>query len=168
MAKSKICSKCKIRKKVRYIALNKSNKDGLGSWCKKCLRYGRLTWYQTNKKRILQHLKNKRHTNPEYYLWKSARDRSLQNNLEFNIEVTDIKIPKYCPILGWKLTLNDGTLKGNSPTLDRINNELGYVKGNIAVISHKANGMKNGLTLKLIYKIIKYIEKYSKENKNEK
>ena len=52
-------------------------------------------------------------------------------NLEFNLEMSDIIIPKVCPILEVNLVI--GT-KGNyefSPSLDRIDNTLGYSRGNI-------------------------------------
>ena len=48
-----------------------------------------------------------------------------------------------CPIL--EVPLEFGT-KGNyefSPSIDRIDNSKGYVKGNIQIISKKANSMKN-------------------------
>lgn len=34
----------------------------------------------------------------------------------------------------------------NSPTLDKLNPTLGYVKGNVAIISHLANSMKQNVT----------------------
>ena len=36
----------------------------------------------------------------------------------------------------------------SSPSLDRIIPELGYVPGNVQVISHQANTMKSNATLK--------------------
>lgn len=38
-------------------------------------------------------------------------------------------------------------MSNNSPTIDRINPKLGYIKGNVWVISNKANRFKNDATL---------------------
>lgn len=84
--------------------------------------------------------------NPERGLLKTARHRALKRKVEFNIDLSDIIIPEKCPILGIPLIISDGTGKPggrmNSPSLDRIDNEKGYVKGNVQVISHMANSMK--------------------------
>jgi len=52
-----------------------------------------------------------------------------------------------CPILGIPLIPGIGAQSPNSPSLDRIIPSLGYVKGNIAVISYRANAMKNDATI---------------------
>jgi DNA-directed RNA polymerase subunit RPC12/RpoP len=81
----------------------------------------------------------------EVKMWRRAKSRALQRNLEFNIEITDIVIPEFCPILGIELKEHKGRSGGEktSPALDRIDNSKGYVKGNIIVISHLANMMKS-------------------------
>jgi hypothetical protein len=64
-------------------------------------------------------------------------------------------IPKRCPIFPWiKLVYRVGhSKKGprardlyDSPSLDRINNDKDYVKGNIRIISFRANHLKNDAT----------------------
>ena len=74
-----------------------------------------------------------------------AKQRAKKRNVEFSITKDDIEIPELCPILGLKLKMNNGNGHGgkdDSYSLDRIDNSKGYVKGNIQVISHKANSMK--------------------------
>ena len=79
---------------------------------------------------------------PRLSLLKNSKQRSRQFNIPFDIELEDIVIPTVCPVL--KVPLVRGTYYG--PSLDRIIPELGYVKGNIQVISHKANAMKQNAT----------------------
>jgi hypothetical protein len=74
-----------------------------------------------------------------------AKQRSKKRNVEFSITKEDITVPEFCPILGIKLEMNNGTGAGgkdNSYSLDRIDQSKGYIKGNVQVISHKANSMK--------------------------
>lgn len=73
----------------------------------------------------------------------SAKRRAREKQLPFNITLEDIVIPEYCPILNIKLFLGKGNPCDNSPSLDRIIPEFGYVKGNVRVISCKANLIKN-------------------------
>jgi hypothetical protein len=83
--------------------------------------------------------------NPDLYLYWSVKGRANRAGLPFDLEKSDIVIPETCPVLGIPLFRNTGGNKptGNSPSVDRIIPELGYVKGNIQIISHRANVMKN-------------------------
>ena len=42
---------------------------------------------------------------------------------------------------------DEGAVADNSPTIDRICNRLGYVPGNLIVVSHLANRVKNSASL---------------------
>jgi hypothetical protein len=61
-----------------------------------------------------------------------------------------------CPILGEPFELRKGNkLKGPlplSPTLDRINPTKGYTMGNVAIISARANTLKNDCTDPAIFR----------------
>lgn len=98
-----------------------------------------------------------RRKNPEQYMYNSAKRRAKEKNLDFNIEVSDIIIPEYCPILGIKLEMGDMRSKGNSPSLDRRDNSKGYVKGNICVISNKINHCKADLSADNIKALYRYV-----------
>lgn len=68
-----------------------------------------------------------------------SKYRAKKLSIEFNLTVEDIIIPKICPILLIPLVINKGQSQSNSISLDRIDNEKGYIKGNVAVISKRAN-----------------------------
>lgn len=81
--------------------------------------------------------------NLESQMLSSAKSRAKKKNIPFNLDITDIQIPKYCPILGIELKRNNNRENRDcSPSLDRIIPEKGYTKGNVWVISQKANFMK--------------------------
>lgn len=77
-----------------------------------------------------------------------AKSRAKKRNLPFNLTAEDIVIPALCPVLGVKLDKStDHTERDTSPSLDKIVPSLGYVKGNVRVISHRANMLKNNATV---------------------
>lgn len=84
-------------------------------------------------------------SNPVRYLLSKARSRCKKLGLEYNLENEDIIIPEYCPLLNVKLDMNGSS--DTSPSLDRLDNTKGYIKGNVWVISFQANRMKNTSTL---------------------
>ena len=83
-----------------------------------------------------------RRDNPAKQMLQRARRRAKLAGLACNISEADVVIPEYCPILGLKLASSRKRLTANSPSLDRIIPKLGYVVGNVQVISMKANWMK--------------------------
>lgn len=105
-------------------------------------------WYEKNKEKVKRASYAWVSAHPEYRLWKQARDSSKQRKLDFDITVEDVIIPEYCPYLGVVLTTeNTGGRQDEKVSLDRIDNTKGYVKGNIQVISSKANFMKRNASI---------------------
>lgn len=121
-------------------------------------------YYQENKEHYSKLDKENRKNNPVKYLLKAAKKRAKEKGLPFNISENDIVIPEVCPILGIVIeignTLED---RDSSPSLDKIIPELGYVKGNVKVISFRANSLKRDGHIEDFEKIVEYI----KENTNE-
>ncbi|MGO9358057.1 MAG: hypothetical protein ACLP1D_10325 [Xanthobacteraceae bacterium] len=79
-------------------------------------------------------------------LLRNAKSRASKLGLEFDITIDDVFVPAWCPVLGIPLFVNPEERSGacpNSPTLDRIDNLKGYVRGNVAVISWRANRLKS-------------------------
>ena len=79
----------------------------------------------------------------------NARQRSRRDGIDCTIGVSDIEIPSHCPVLGHCLRSYEGMGKGprnDSPTLDKIVPAMGYIPGNILVVSQKANRIKNQLS----------------------
>jgi len=99
--------------------------------------------YRSNPKQNLAKQKEWKINNLEKYLVQGAKQRAKKYGLPFDITYKDIVIPECCPYLGIKLVPFS---EWSSPSLDKIIPELGYVKGNIQVISTKANTMKNNAT----------------------
>ena len=95
----------------------------------------------------------------QYTMFVGAKGRAKKHGLEFNITLDDIVIPEKCPITGRPLRKisSNGKFCNDSPSLDRINNAFGYIKGNVAVISYKANSRKSDMTLEEVNRLRNYM-----------
>jgi hypothetical protein len=119
------------------------------------------TWYAANRERVLARARSKpRAPRPiEGRMLRSARDRALLQGLPFSITVADVSIPARCPVLGMPLKQGRGPLKPASPSLDRIVPALGYVSGNVQVISHLANSMKGAASQEQLLSFARWVFK---------
>ena len=118
--------------------------------------------YDSNFKELIHTQKREsRLRNFIHAMWKAAKVRAALKNIEFNIEESDIVIPDECPLLKTPLVFGTKDNYDYSPSLDRIDNTKGYIKGNIWVISKKANTMKNSVTLEELHTFCTNILRYS-------
>ena len=105
-------------------------------------------------------------TSVEGMLYTTAKRRAKASGLDFNIDIEDIHIPDHCPILGikiykqWGLTEQTHIARSNNPSLDRIDSSKGYIKGNVEVISYRANTLKKNGSSSEHQKIADYIKRY--------
>lgn len=133
----------------------------------KALRESAVRYRKSEKGKISNRAKTKRwrELNPEKYIYWLAHSRAKEKQVPFTIKVEDIKIPKFCPILGIPLFRGKIIVCPNSPTLDRLKPELGYTPENIAVISRRANELKNNMTLEQVEVLYRWMKaEYAKRN----
>ncbi len=117
--------------------------------------YGRK-WRQSHKKEALDARKQYYKDNPEYGWLDSTKSRARRLKVPFNLTVEYIKAiyTDTCPVLGISLTRTiGGPSTDNSPTLDRIIPHLGYVEGNVMVISKLANQIKSSATPEQVQRV---------------
>lgn len=138
----KKCGKCLKIKEFTKFRKNKNSAFGYCYFCKDC-----------DKQRIYTRDKRK-------VLLNAARKRAKDQNLEFNLDIDDIILPIQCPILGIELMFNKHNACDNSYSIDRIESNKGYIKGNIQIISFKANTIKNNASLLEIEKVYLYMKQY--------
>lgn len=121
----------------------------------------RRKYYQDNKLTF----QNRYLENYNKIILSAAKQRAKKKQLPFNITVEDIIVPTYCPLLGIEIknSIPGEGRKNNSPTLDRIIPELGYIKGNVWVISWKANRIKSNVPRTQLEQFCKNLLKKFKE-----
>jgi len=90
------------------------------------------------------------------------KSEAVRRGVEFTITWSDLDWPSHCPIFGCELNyFSDATCdRLKAPSIDRIDSSKGYVPGNVAVISYRANRIKNDGTADDHRKIAEYIDKY--------
>jgi hypothetical protein len=77
-----------------------------------------------------------------------VRTRARKKNIPFNLTSAYVVsiAPTHCPVLGIPLQRSKTTGAPNSPSIDRIDPALGYVIGNIIIVSKLANQIKSNAT----------------------
>ena len=179
---TKVCSKC--GKELPLEAFNRGNSlYGRRSFCRECehLIQNSPEYVARRRKNILKRRENpeyrlkanktdakRRHTNDnslKLYLLRSAKQRAKVKGLSFNIDITDINLPDKCPLLGIPLKSFYGNATGNSYSIDRIDSSKGYIKGNVWVISKRANTLKGDATLEELELLVANLRKKIKEDR---
>ncbi len=156
----KICPGCNKQKPFAdYRKLKKTSgwkaQDGSRRYssCKEC-------------ERLLMSIRYRK--DPTLQVWNSLKINAKKNGFPFEITKEYLRsiiqdAPKVCPALGIPMVMSEyGKHKGknaNSPSIDKIIPELGYVEGNLIVITDMANRIKTNATPEQIIKVGEFYKK---------
>jgi hypothetical protein len=174
---TKLCSHCNQDLPLDSFQPRSDRKDKLRSHCRACCKSINASWRTRNKELlVLKRKENYLKSATEYRTYSQewrrrfplkklihgAMERARKHSLPFDITADDLTMPEFCPVLGIKLEPNVGGKKSsdNSPSLDRVIPSLGYVKGNVCIISNRANMIKNCGTLEEHQKIVNYLRSH--------
>jgi hypothetical protein len=91
--------------------------------------------------------------------FRSKKANATRLGYEFTVQFGDIEFPTHCPILGIQLDyFAEEGWKDNSPSFDRLDPKKDYCKGNVFVISMRANRIKNDGTAEEHYQIAEFMD----------
>ena len=156
----KECSTCKTLKNLDEFNRDKRAKDNKRAECKLCHRVNSRKHRENNLDRASENWYKWKKENPKkYILWRAKQQARLKGR-DFDLKEEDIHLPKECPILGIELKYLDATLNDpQAASLDRLDSSKGYVKGNVNIVSFRANTLKGGATIEELRAVIEWMEK---------
>ena len=132
------------------------------------LRIKRLEKYKENPKAAIERRTQYFIDHPEKYLISTIKSRCKRDNVSFDLTEKDfVNLPTHCPVFNIPLERNLGKRKWSRYALsvDKIQPALGYISGNIQILSRLANNMKSEATPEELLKFADWIyATYKKEN----
>lgn len=144
------CTKCKTEKDTNEFYSNRQNRSGLSSWCRSC--YGSLAKSNRQKRRVEKPFVFKVHN-----LKASANSQGVPYDL--TPEYLESIWTGKCAIFGTPISYLAEDFERPTAEIDKIKPELGYVQGNVAWVSHRANRLKDNATLEELKMVVAYLEK---------
>lgn len=94
------------------------------------------------------------------YAVSGAKQRAFKTGAPFDLSNAFVRsiIPDVCPVFKTPFVfVGAKKMRPESPTLDKIKPELGYIEGNVAVISAKANAIKSNATAEEIQAVADWL-----------
>lgn len=168
----KVCKSC--GRTLPYSAFNqdKAKADGRRNRCRECdaayfqAKYADPEWRKLHTQRSKDRRKRLKSDDP-MQLWAedavaNAKQRARKYQLLCDIDLEHVRnlVVDTCPLLGLPILYAGSVVSDCSATLDRKNPTLGYTKGNIAVISHRANRLKSDSTIEELQLLLKNLVNY--------
>lgn len=142
----KVCKLCKQQLALSSFNKNKQTKDGYTTKCKSCISVTKKKDYKD-----------------KWFVYQNRlkRNQSKKAGIEYNLtaEYLESIFPDVCPIYGTEWVMFDKS-DDRSPALDRIDPSKGYIRGNVAYISARANRIKYDATPEELEKIAEWVRMF--------
>lgn len=155
-----ICNRCKIEKAAADFPYRKRNERGGRVFrygqCRACVQELDRARSTTDAHRAVRNARYRR--DPRKAMLHNCRQTAELKEIPFALTEADIVIPAVCPVLALVLAVSEGERSDNSPSIDRVIPERGYVPGNIRIISWRANRIKSDATADELRRIARYID----------
>lgn len=95
----------------------------------------------------------------KHYLITKLSQQARMKKIPFDICVDDIEWVDKCPILGYNLDyFSIGGRKFNTVSFDKKDPTKGYTKGNVFIISNRANSIKSDMSLEQLERLLEYVK----------
>ena len=152
----KTCSCCKVAKNESEFYKNRTTKSGYEWYCKRCYKVWKTEHFVSSKPRVAYSERYRSNPHGRYLYTKS---QAKVRHKEWDLSETEYveAISKPCFYCG-------GPLPVGGSGLDRMDNNKGYVSGNIVPCCFTCNNLKGStLTWQETLVAIRAIQKYRKE-----
>jgi hypothetical protein len=154
----KKCITCSKQKPIKDFYKHVGHSDGMSSFCKPCSNKKTRDSYRARRSTKEGHAKQ---------IFDKRKRIAKYENIPFDITLEYMLslMVDTCPVLGIPLSWckNSGKPTGDSPSIDKIIPEKGYVEGNVAWVSYRANSIKSDANLSEIEAVVKYLQKHNKK-----
>lgn len=133
------CKLCKKHKNPRHFSYKKRGdiNSGKKEYCHRCGANER------EKKRRNRTWKD----DAVKVLLSGSKQRAKRANIKHTLTRDDIVIPDRCPVFGTEMKREGRKTWKNAPSIDRIDNNEGYTKENIVIVSRRANILKKDASI---------------------
>lgn len=141
--------------------------------CVVCSAEASLAWqkrmYLNSGDFYRSYVRELRYKDPIGTLLRVAKSRAKKKGVEFSITKADLAMPEKCPCCDGLIAMRSGPSKPGptpqSPSIDRMDSNFGYVPGNVAIICWRCNELKRNASLDELKKIVAWIEKTEQKRK---
>jgi hypothetical protein len=158
------CSRCGQQLPITHFQAQPYRNGQRRRQCRVCRQVTVEAWRLRHKEYDNEHKREyrlKRITaNPVLEMLKGAQSRAKKQGIPFDLTLSDLVVPVACPVLGIVLSKRHG--KGScpaSPSLDRVIPDHGYVRGNVHIISMRANRLKSNATIDDLEAVLAYMKR---------